>query len=188
MRNLTAEMAAGIVEGGVLPNLLGVFEFDSGTVGMWTGLGQIDWNGITFSGGGNLIGVSPIEETQELQAKGQVLSLNGISSALLATSLTENVKNRPLRIYLSLTDPNGPDSDGDIFIADPYRVFSGLMDTFEFTDDGEKANIRLSVENILMIGQRAKISRYTDEEQRQRFPDDMGLEFINRLQDREIVW
>lgn len=188
MRDLTDDMASEISEASIVPHLLAVFEFESGTIGMWTGIGQITWNGTTFHGGGDLIGVSPIQETQELQAKNLTLTLNGISSSLVATSLTENVKNRPLRIYLGFVNPEGPDSDGNIFIDDPYRIFSGLMDTFEFTDDGNKANIRLSVENILLIGQRSKISRYTDEDQRIKFPGDLGLQFINRLQDREIVW
>lgn len=208
MRNLTSGMSTGFSQNFVVPHLLGVFEFESGTLGMWTGLNSIEWNGITFYGGGNLIGISPIEETQELQAKGVVLSLNGISPDLVATSLTENVKNRALRIYLALlgdgiitdpdtglpiTDPDTgePITDPDFvggFLSDPYRIFSGLMDTFEFTDDGTRADIRLSVENILLIGQRSKVARYTDEEQKKRYTGDKGLEFINRLQDREIVW
>lgn len=182
-RDITNDMATEFSGGGVTPALLGEFNFDSGTIGMWTGIGTITWNGIDFLGGGNLIGVSPIEETQDLEAKGLVVSLNGISSTLVALSLTEELKNRTFRLYLAGVN------DQTLAITDePYRIFSGLMDTIEFTDNGETANIRLRLENILYIGQRSKIARYTDEEQRKRFPGDKGLEFINRLQDREIVW
>lgn len=187
MRNLTSEMISGLEEN-CQPIILGVFEFDSGTVGMFTGIGTIEWNGITFYGGGNLIGFSKISETQDLQAKNLILSLNSVDTSLVTVALSENVRNRPFRLYLALVDPDGPDSNGNIFIDDPYRIFSGLMDTFEITDDGKSATISLSIENILLLGQRSKISRYTDEEQRKKHPSDKGFEFINRLQDREISW
>ena len=152
-----------------------------------------------------MVGVSAISETQDLEAKGLVFTLNGIPSNLIGTVLTENLKNRTARLYLATVttgahilteDQPGAiqTEDGGYFLLEntlvnsPYRIFSGLMDVVEFTDNGETSDIRLSVENVLYLGQRAKVSRYTHEEQIRRFPDDMGLEFINLLQDREIVW
>lgn len=197
-----------VTQARVKPILLAQFDFDDGTIGMWTGFGVFEYDGITYHGGGDLIGISPIEETQELQAKGLVLSLNGISSDLVSIALDENVKNRAVRIYLAfigdgtiidpytsftITDPYTGNNILDPYatyslLGAPYRIFSGLMDTFEITDNADNATIRLSVESILLKGQRAKVSRYTDEDQRKRFPTDMGLEFINILQDREVVW
>ena len=62
------------------------------------------------------------------------------------------------------------------------------MDVIEFTDTGDTADLRLSVENILITGQRTKISRYTAEQQKAKYPNDKGLDFINQLQDKSIVW
>ena len=181
MRNFTTEMEDGLSQQKVQPALLAWFEFDSSPIGMWTGIGEITWNSMTFLGGGDFIGVSPIEETQDIIAKGLVLSLNGIDSSNIALALTEDIKNRPVRLYFGLF------VDFQL-VDDPYRIFSGLMDTVEFTDDGATGTIRLSVENILYIGQRAKVSRYTDEDQRKKYPDDTGLSRINNLQDKEVVW
>lgn len=208
MRNITVDMANGLSDANVTPILFSIFEFDSQTIGMWTGYGVFNWEGYELHGGGNFIGISPINETQDIEAKGVVLSLNGIASDLVATALTEHVKNRPMRTYLALMerqailDPDtgfpilNPDTGeplydpagGYTFVDEPYRIFSGLMDTFEIADSAKTADIRLSVENVLLIGQRAKISRYTDEQQRKYYPSDVGLNFINRLQDREVVW
>lgn len=205
MRDITQDMKDQLESSSVQAHLLADFYFDSGFIGMWTGYGNLTWNGNDYSGGGNFINVSSIDETQELQAKNLVCSLNGIPSNLLATALSENIKNRSMRLYLAtvdttrriaLEDDSGVvlTEDGDYVLLEnnlvdsPYPIFSGLMDVVEFTDNGDTADIRLSVENILFKGQRAKTSRYTHEEQIRRFPDDMGLEFINRLQDREIVW
>lgn len=205
MRDLTPEMVAEFSGQSVQPVLMAEFFFDSQTIGMFTGYGTLQWGDKEFLGGGNFIGLSPMEETQELEAKGVVLSLNGIPSNLVALALNENVKNRPVRIYLASIDtqrrvatedePGAVLTEGGDYVLlennlidSPYQIFSGLMDVMEFADSGDTADIRVTAENILLIGQRAKLSRYTDEEQRKRFPDDRGLEFINRLQDREIVW
>lgn len=199
-------MAAEFSSESTDPVLMAEMEFDSGTLRMWTGLGSLFWGDKEFFGGGNFIGVSAIEETQDTQAKGIVCTLNGVSPNNIALSLAERPRGRPFRLYLGVATSRRyiatEDGDGRVELEDgsgyvllennlvdsPYRIFSGLMDTIESTDTGDTATLRLSVENILIVGQRAKISRYTDNDQKKRFPSDKGLELINQLQDKELVW
>lgn len=190
----------------VKPILMAEMFFDSGVVGMWTGYGQLTWGDKTFYGSGNFIGISAVQETQDVQAKGLVFTINGVPTSTIALALSERCRGRPFRMYLAAVNTNRyialEDSSGKIELEDgsgfvllensliesPYRIFSGLMDVMEFTDNAESANIRLSVESNLIIGQRAKVGRYTNEDQKRRFANDKGLEFINQLQDKEIVW
>lgn len=206
MRNLTSEMAAEVAGRNMRPVMLMEAFFDSGTLRLWSGYGELEYNGDTYTGSGNLIGISPIDETQNLEAKGIVVSMSGISSNLISIALTERTRGRSLKLYLGMVEVDSyvatevdtgrvmlEDESGFVklesgVIASPYRIYSGLMDVIEFTDDGKTADLRLSVENILMIGRRAKVLRYTNEEQRKIYPDDKGLEFVNQLQDKEIVW
>ena len=206
MRNLTLEMAAEFAGPSVKPIMLAELFFDSGTLRLWTGYGQLEWGDREFTGIGTLIGISPIQETQEIQARGIVVTLNGISSTVISLALSERSRGRPFRLYLGSVDTRRyvatESSPGAVKLEDgtgyvllenqlidsPYRIFSGLMDTMEFSDSGDKADIRLSVENILITGQRSKVSRYTMEDQRKRFPNDRGLEFINALQDKQVIW
>lgn len=206
MRDLTPEMAAEFSGRSVSPVIMAEMFFDSATIGMWTGIGTLNWGDKEFLGGGNLIGVSPIEEEQGTVAKGIVVSLNGISPTLISAALAERCRGRKFNLYLgsvvrtryvATEDEPGAvlveDGSGYVLLENnlldsPYRIFSGLMDVMEITDNGETANIRLSVENALIIGQRSKVARYTMEDQKKRFPDDTGLDFINKLQDKEIVW
>lgn len=206
MRNLTPDMAAELSSRNVSPVLLAELMFDTAPLRMWTGYGSLFWQDKEFFGGGNFIGISSIEETQETVAKGIVASLNGIPSSLISLALAERCRGRPFRLYLAAVDTKQyvelEDGDGYVeletgdgkvllesqFIDSPYRIFSGLMDYMEFTDNGETANIRLSVENILITGQRTKIRRYTSEDQKKYYPSDKGMDFINQLQDKEIVW
>lgn len=206
MRNLTPEMVGEIISNNVSPIIMAEMFFQSGTIGMWTGLGTLQWDNRTFFGLGNFIGVSPIEETQDIVAKGIVVTLNGIPSTTISLALNERFRGRPFRLYfgsvstrryIATEDTPGAveleDGSGYVLLENqlvnsPYRIFSGLMDTMEFTDTGETADIRLSVENILIIGQRNKIRRYTKEDQRKQYPLDKGLDLINQLQDKELVW
>lgn len=205
MRNVPAGVLAEYTSKSVKPAILLEMFFDSGTLRMWTGYGQLIVDDEIFYGAGNFIGISSIDETQELEAKGIVVSLNGISSELIAISLAERSRGRSFRMYLAVTESSGyiatEDAPGRVEVEDggyillentlvdvPYKIFSGLMDVIEITDSGDTATIRLNVENALIIGKRTKIRRYTAEDQRKRFPNDKGLEFINQLQDKEIVW
>lgn len=206
MRNLTPEMIAEFSGSSVSPVLLAELYFDSGTLRLWTGYGNLVWGDNTYTGIGTLIGISAVQETQDIQARGIVVTLNGIPSTIISLALSERSRGRYFKLYLASVDSSRyvatESSPGRVMLEDgsgyvllenqlldtPYRFFSGLMDVMEFTDSGETADMRLSVENILITGQRAKISRYTAEDQRKRFPNDKGLEFINQLQDKEIVW
>lgn len=205
MRDISAEMIAEFSGPSVSPVLMAEMFFDSQTIGMWTGLGTLTWGEKSFFGGGNLIGLSPIEESQGTEAKGVVVSLNGISPTLISLALAERCRGRKFNLYLGsvittryvatedepgrvLTEDGGYVLLENNLVDSPLRMFSGLMDVMEITDNGNTANIRLSVENALIIGQRNKVARYTMEDQRKRFPSDRGLDFINQLQDKEIVW
>lgn len=232
MRNLPAGMGDAYSASHVQPILLAQLYFASETVYMWSGIGEIEWDGNVYLGGGKFVGITPIEETQDLTAKGVVATLNGIPADLIALALQDGqTRGRPFRLYLGyyasnyiatevtafltedddaiVTEGGEPivfengsaDSDdlimtedGGYFLTEdqslpaPYRIFSGIMDVPEYSTDGRTADIRLSVENVLIIGQRSKLSRYTNEDQRKLYPLDRGLEFINQLQDKEIVW
>lgn len=206
MRNLTPQMAQEFESRSTNPVLMAEMYFDSVTLRMWTGIGSLFWGDREFLGGGNFIGVSAIEETEDTQARGIVCTLNGVSPTNIALALSERSRGRPFRLYLGVVSTSRyietEDGTGRVELEDgsgyvllennlvdsPYRIFSGLMDVIEATENGDGATLRLSVENILIVGQRTKLYRYTDYDQKKRFPTDKGFELINQLQDKELVW
>ena len=155
--------------------------FDSGTLHMWTGIGNITWDFKTFIGGGNLVGVSSFQETQELQARGLELSLSGIPEEQIAVALTENTRGRPFKMWLASVQ-NG------VVIGTPYRIFTGIMDSLAMKDTGRDATLVLKVESSVIIGQRNKVRRYTAEDQSKYYPSDTGLKGINSLIDKGVTW
>jgi len=55
-------------------------------------------------------------------------------------------------------------------------------------DDGQDATIGMTAENKLVDFRRPREVRYTDEEQKNLYSGDKGLEFVNSIQEKEIYW
>ena len=155
--------------------------FDSGDVRIWTGYTDITVASETYIGGGQLLSISPIEETVEIGARGVNLALNGINSSLVSVALTESYQGRTAQVYLGVI------SSGSV-VSDPYLVFDGRMDVMTIEDAGETATISLSAESRLIDLERARVRRFTDNDQQNQFPGDASLRFVADLQNKEIAW
>ena len=155
--------------------------FDSGTIALWTGYGDITVASETYTGGGQFLAISPVEETVEVAARGVTMSLNGIDASLISYALTENYQTRSAKVYLGVI------SSGAV-VADPYLVFNGRMDVMTIDDGGDTASISMTAESRLIELERPKLRRYTSEDQKLIHPDDTGLDFVASLQEKEIAW
>ena len=62
------------------------------------------------------------------------------------------------------------------------------MDVMTIEDAGETASISLSAESRLIDLERARVRRFTDNDQQNQFSGDTSLRFVASLQDKEIAW
>ena len=154
-------------------------EFDSGTLRVWNGYGDLTIDSNVYTGGGTLIGVSAIEEAAEIGAKGVSMSLTGISSSILTTALTENYQYRIANIYV------GAITSGTV---SSYKVLSGRMDVMTIAEEGETCTITLTAESRLIDLERPRLRRWTSEDQKALDANDKGFEFVNSLQEASIKW
>jgi len=204
VRDLDSRMEAAFTDGSTTNALLAEFDFESETLYMWSGYGSLVYDGKTYLGGGNLINISPYQETQELQAQGLQFSLSGVPTTLISTALQESYQGRECRTYIAtvnlgdgalltgdggyILQENGSKISLEAGVLSAYRYFTGLMDTIDISDDASESRIVLSAENILTILKRRKASYYTHEEQIALYPKDLGFVFVPSLQDKEIIW
>jgi hypothetical protein len=180
-RNLTTAVQNELAASELQPFFAIKLAFDSGDVKLWTGYGDITIASETYLGGGQLLSISPIEETVEIAARGVNLALNGINSSLVSVALSESYQGRSAKVYLGVI------SSGAV-VADPYLVFDGRMDVMTIEDAGDTANISLSAESRLIDLERARVRRYTNNDQQNQFAGDTSLRFVADLQDKEIAW
>lgn len=153
-------------------------DFDSGPLYIWTGYGDLTIGSKTYIGAGQLINISSVEETTEMEAKGATLTMSGIPSSFLSLALQEPYQGRECRIYFGMTD--NP--------SDYIEIFSGELDQMNISEEASTATIAVTVENALIRLERPIVRRFTNEDQKSRFPTDTGLRFIAGLQDKEIFW
>ena len=180
-RNLTTAVQNELAASELQPFFAIKLAFDSGDVRVWTGYNDITVASETYIGGGQLLSISPIEETVEIAARGVNLALNGINSSLVSVALTESYQGRSAKVYLGVI------SSGAV-VSDPYLVFDGRMDVMTIEDAGDTANISLSAESRLIDLERARVRRYTNNDQQNQFAGDTSLRFVADLQDKEIAW
>ena len=185
-RSITTAFKNAIKSSVVRPLLAVELEFSTGTLRFWNGYGDLTMtaggSSNTFTGLGDLMNVSAISESDQIEAIGASLSLTGIKSSLISAALSANYTNRNASIFLGLFDTNKS------VIADVYTLFKGKMDIMKIDEGPESATIVLNLENRLIALDRARNRRYTHEDQQLSFSGDLGFEFVPDLQDKEIIW
>lgn len=181
-RSLTSGMVTQVTATALRPIMLFKAAFDSGNLLLWSGVGSIVYNGDTYTGAGDLLGVKSIAEANTIEAVGVDVQLSGLPSALIATALTEDYQGRTAYIYFACL------TDAGAIVADPYQIFKGRMDVLEISENSATAVLTMHCENRLIDLQRSKERRYTPEDQKAFYPTDTGLDFVAALQDKQITW
>lgn len=176
--------------------------FDTGALYLWTGLGNLVYDGTTYVGTGTLLDISDVEETVEIAARGATLTLSGIPSEVLSLALTEPYQGRQCKIYFGLFNKGVVlQEDGAyLLLEDGSRIalelqelglaeiFAGYMDQMNIQEAADTCDVELKVENKLVDLERARVRRYSSGYQKSVYPNDKGFDFVEDLQDKEIVW
>jgi len=172
----------------------------------WTGIGDTTIDGITYTGTGNLMQISNLKETAEIQAAGATLTLSGIPADMLSLALSVPYQGRIGKIKFGLIDADNNlleletafnmllESGIDIGLENPEQsnvlidMFVGYMDQMNIDESAETSIISLSLESKLLDLDRPVIRRYNNESQKALFPNDKAFEFLNDLQGKDLSW
>ena len=155
--------------------------FSTGTVNIWSGIGNVTWQSITWTGLGSLLGVSGIEEGTTVDARGITVTLSGLDSALLADCMADFALGTPAAVYLGFYS-------GGILNANPLVSWAGRMDQPTISVDGTEAHIAINCENRLLDMNVPSDRRYTLQDQQMTWPSDLGFQFVQGIQEVNIAW
>jgi hypothetical protein len=180
-RDLTASVITQLQAASVEVGILFEGEFASGWVRLWSGIGNLSWDSKTWNGVGTLLGISAIDETNEIRASGLTVTLSGVPSDLLAAALGDARSGKTGRVYLAFFS-------GGSVVADPVLQFEGRLDVPAIEDGEDTATIAISYESELIDLERARERRYTPEDQAIDYPGDLGFAYVAALQDAQITW
>lgn len=176
-RSTAAALLTALQADEVQPYFAFKLEFDNGTLRYWTGVGDRTIDSETYTGSGQIIGLTGVSEVVDLSAKSLTLTANGIDSSIVNLALTEPYQNRPATVYF-----------GEQSISDAVKVFAGTIDTMTIVDEGDTSTIAIVLESNLVRLQSSSSQRYTDENHQSRYDDDTFFSYVQDIQDRQIVW
>jgi len=179
-RDITTVVENALDDDVVYPFFAVELIFDSGPLRLWTGVGEATIDGDTYVGTGNLLNISSIEETTELAVRGATITLSGVPSEVISLALQSAYQGRVCNIYFGMVDGNT--------YSNLTQIFSGYMDEMNIEETSETSTIELKVENKLIDLERARTRRYTSAYQKSVYPGDLGLDFVESLQDKKVVW
>lgn len=184
-RSIGSDFSTQLSTGNVRPFYAISVAFKDSTLRLWTGLGDLFFDSATFIGSGNLLSISNINETADIRASGVKVSLSGLDSSILSSSISQDSEGGIVKIYFGVLETS---SNQTQVVDTPYQLFEGSLDTIQISETGQTATITVTVENKLITLERPRNRRYTDQDQKNLFSGDKGLEFVDDLQDKELIW
>lgn len=180
-RDLDTESAAHTQGDIVRPFVLVDLDYPEGMVRL-SSLGfTIELDGNEYTGAGRLGQVSAVEEGADAQSYGVALSLTGVPGSFSAYLTQQDVQGREATLRLGFLNRKHQ------IIGTPTVIFVGRMDTQDVSA-GKSAAVLVAVESLLIDWERSCSRRYTDADQRARFPDDRGFELIAATINAEFTW
>jgi len=152
---------------------------------IWTGYDDFTILSETYSGLGNLVSISSVQESADTKANGIKIVVSGLNTDILSTALSQTQQGVVVNIYFGVLTTT---SNAQAIVDTPYEIFSGFVDTVTINEQGDTSSITFDIESKLISLERPLDFRYTDQDQKHYFPNDKGLEFVDDIQNKEIVW
>lgn len=181
-RGLSAQTQTAIAAERVVATTAVALDFPAGIVRWNASPADIIIDGDAFYGLGMLGSITSPEEGIELRSYGLTVGLSGIPRDAIALALGQAYQNRPATVWRVHLD-----STTWAVVDSPVVIFRGRMDQLDISV-GETADVRVKLENRLTDWSRAKIRRYTDQEQRQRNSSDGSFRFLSATTEKELLW
>lgn len=157
------------------------FAFQSGTVRVWSGFGDLIFGGNTYLGTGIAGTITAHTEQVTLVAEKKTYQLSGTDPALVSEADFDSSFGRSVTEYLGFLTRAGA------LVATPEINWEGRMDSCRRID-GAAPLIEVSAEYRLALVDQVDGWRYTQEHQQQFFPGDDGFRYVPMLETTELLW
>lgn len=177
-RDLTTALETALSADVIQPFFAVDLNFDVSPLYVWSGQGDIVIDSKTYIGSEELLKVESIEEAGDASARGAVLTLTGVPSEVISIALNTEYQGRTGSIHF------GTLSDSTEYT----EIFTGYIDTMEILDEPNRATVRVTLESRLVRLETPSGIKYTSSHQKNQYPGDLGLDFVESLPGKKIIW
>ncbi len=150
------------------------------TVRLWTGIGDKTINSQVYTGAGDMLSISGIDEAQDLGMSGITIGF-AMNSTFLANFTNRDYQGLDVEVYLVFTDSSN-------VVLDTMPYFSGYTDQLSFRQSGDTANLTLKAENKLIKFSKSSLLRYNAQDQKRYHSTDTGFDRVATIQDQKVLW
>ena len=177
-RNLDANISSAITSTDIEPFFAFKLAFDSTTLFLYTGIGDLTIGSDTYTGVGSLLSFTNVEESADIGAKSVSISLSGIPSSNLSLALNTPYQGREVTILFGIRDANRvflANEDGDLVLTENNKLidltpnttnpdatstlFVGYIDQMDITEGTETSTITVKLESKLLELERTRVLR-----------------------------
>lgn len=123
--------------------------------------------------------VSNVTEDGDMSTSGIGFSMSGLEYSLLQLASESSFLNSPVSIWAQF---EGDNDTGEMLL------FEGFTSGAPSINFGNDCSILVTCQGKFAALNRPRSLRYTDAQQRERFPDDKGMEYAAQVSTREIIW
>lgn len=156
-------------------------DLPSGTARLHNGTGRVtlgghEWRGVTDPIGGQLVSLSPVEEPRFGQAVAVTVTLSGANREFFQSVHTtaREMEGRRADLYWAAFDGE----TGEVLIG-LKKLFPGKMTSPTLQWHGiATRTVSLTIESIWSSQNYAFGGKWTDADQRRRYPGDKGLQYV----------
>lgn len=157
----------------------------------WLGYGPLTAGGVEYQGTGDAIKISAMSIGYGMSAGMVRFSVPNASPEMIARCDNQeaevNARRCQVLYQLFSTIERGGDHAGRL-IGDPISIFVGRMRNMRSTSSAEAREIELEAYGRLSWQGKAPFGRWTDGDQRNRYPGDLGLSLLPTLRDKAVTW
>ena len=180
MRTIAAP-AQAVLNGAVCPLVLLDEMLLSSPVRLCSAPFPVVHGGNTFDGVGTF---GTIEEVADSPGDNRALrfTLSGVPAEALALAMGEDIRNKPVNLWLSVLDPTTH------AVLDAPSLWAGTLDQMPIRLGEGTSTISVTAIHRGETFARPKPVRYTDVDQQRLFPGDTSHRFVTSQANQKVVW
>mgnify|MGYP003108963557 FL=1 len=141
-RGIGTNFSNQLTSGQLRPFYAVQMQFTSGTLNLATTYADLVINSDTYLGSGNILAISPVNETADTRATGITITLNGLDTSILSAGLNEDVQGMIVELYFGVLTTT---SNQDVIVDTPYRIFEGFIDSMVLEETGKTSRVIFAV-------------------------------------------
>ena len=179
-RDITATNLAEINASHLHEVVMVKLEFDT-PVYVHSGIGTITFETNDYLGVGDFGSITDAGESDRLGPQPITLVLSGISSTYISEALDSGNYGDAVTIYIGYRQDDGT------LVDDPVLIWRGRYETASIIV-GDDSAVSITCQHDLSLLSRSNGSRFTDEDQQQKFVGDVGFEFVQDAITAKLIW